>query len=45
VLLMALYLDVGPFSRDVIARTESMIAAALDPLNEPPIHGELASAV
>ena len=27
VLLMALYLDVGPFSRDVIARTESMIAA------------------
>jgi hypothetical protein len=27
VLLMALYLDVGVFSRDVIARTESMIAA------------------
>jgi hypothetical protein len=44
VLLMALYLDVGPFSRDVIARTESMIAA-LDPANEPPMQGELARAV
>jgi hypothetical protein len=43
-LLMALYLDVGVFSRDVIARTESMIAA-LDPANDPPMRGELAKAV
>ena len=32
VLLMALYLDVSQFSRDVIGRTESMIAALIVPL-------------
>jgi radical SAM superfamily enzyme YgiQ (UPF0313 family) len=42
-LLMALYQDVGPFSRDVIARIEDMIAA-LDPIIiEPRARGELAS--
>jgi len=35
VLLITLYLDVGLFSRDVIARIESMIAA-LEPAAEPP---------
>jgi len=44
VLLMALYLDVGLFSRDVIARTESMIAA-LERTAEPPVRREWASAV
>jgi Domain of unknown function (DUF4070) len=44
VLLMALYLDVGLFSRDVIARTESMIAA-LEPAAEPLVRREWASAV
>jgi radical SAM superfamily enzyme YgiQ (UPF0313 family) len=44
VLLMALYLDVGLFSRDVIAHTESMIAA-LEPAAEPPVRRERASAV
>ena len=44
VLLMALYLDVGSFSRDVIARSESMIAA-LDAANEPPTHIELATVI
>ena len=34
VLLMALYLDVGPFSRDVAARIDKMMAA-LDPVVEP----------
>jgi hypothetical protein len=44
VLLMALYLDVGPFSADVIARTESLIAA-LDPTREPSTTNEWAQAV
>lgn len=44
VLLMALYLDVGPFSADVIARTESLIAA-LDPIREPSTTNEWAQAV
>ena len=44
VLLMALYLDVGSFSRNVIARSESMIAA-LDAANEPPTHRELATVI
>jgi radical SAM superfamily enzyme YgiQ (UPF0313 family) len=34
VMLMALYLDVGPFSRDVTMRIEKMMAA-LDPVVEP----------
>ena len=41
---MALYLDVGSFSRDVIARSESMIAA-LEAANEPPTHIELATVI
>jgi radical SAM superfamily enzyme YgiQ (UPF0313 family) len=44
VLLMALYLDVGPFSDDVITRTESMIAA-LNPSREPSRTDEWAQAV
>jgi hypothetical protein len=44
VLLMALYLDVGLFSRDVIVRIESMMAA-LEPLTlKPPAPVERASA-
>jgi radical SAM superfamily enzyme YgiQ (UPF0313 family) len=42
-LLMALYQDVGPYSRDVIARIEDMIAA-LDPVViEPRTQAELSS--
>jgi radical SAM superfamily enzyme YgiQ (UPF0313 family) len=44
VLLMALYLDVGTFSEDVIARTESMIAA-LGQNREPSRTNEWAQAV
>jgi radical SAM superfamily enzyme YgiQ (UPF0313 family) len=42
VALMALYLHVGPFSREVIARLETMIAA-LEPAAEPPVQIERAS--
>jgi radical SAM superfamily enzyme YgiQ (UPF0313 family) len=43
VLLMALYLDVGVFSRDVIARTESMIAA-LEPAADQQAQSDSANA-
>jgi radical SAM superfamily enzyme YgiQ (UPF0313 family) len=42
-LLMALYQDVGPFSRDVIARIEDMIAAAERVFIEPHARVEQAS--
>jgi radical SAM superfamily enzyme YgiQ (UPF0313 family) len=42
VLLMALYLDVGPFSRDVAARIENMMVT-LDPVVEPRARIEQAS--
>jgi hypothetical protein len=41
--LMALYLDVGQFSRDVIARTESMIAA-LEPAADLQVQRDSANA-
>ena len=44
VALMALYLHVGPFSREVIVRLETMIAA-LEPVAEPPVRIERASMV
>ena len=39
---MALYVHVGPFSRDVIAKLETMIAA-LETAAEPPVRIEPAS--
>jgi radical SAM superfamily enzyme YgiQ (UPF0313 family) len=44
VALMALYLHVGPFSREVIAKLETMIAA-LEPAAEPLVQIERASVV
>ena len=44
VALMALYLHVGPFSREVIAKLETMIAA-LEPAAKPPVRIERASVV
>jgi radical SAM superfamily enzyme YgiQ (UPF0313 family) len=44
VLLMALYLDVGSFSRNVIARTEGMITALNSP-TAPPMHGAWARVI
>jgi hypothetical protein len=43
VLLMALYLDVRQFSRDVIGRTESMIAA-LEPAADLQVQRDPANA-
>jgi hypothetical protein len=42
VALMALYLHVGPFSREVIAKLETMIAA-IEPVAVPAVHVERAS--
>ena len=42
-LLMALYIDVGPFSRDVIARIENMIATLEPAVIEPLARLERAS--
>ena len=44
VALMVLYLHVGPFSREVIAKLETMIAA-LEPAAEPLVRIERASVV